>query len=303
MSMPTWITERLPDMTRSQFDRWQQLFEERTGNHIGWGHRSILQAGVVRRMRELGINEHDSYLELVNRPSSNMEWARLIEYLTVRETRFFRHLPSYDTAQEFIASLLASDRTRPIEAWSVGCSTGEETWSMAMLLSQMVSRQDRVIPFTVTGTDISLEALAHARRGVYSNSRLFGLDTALTDRFFQSVGSREVSICPRLKERVCFTRVNVLNLDRAPMGNMDLIFCQNLLIYFRRWRRITIIEQLVERLAPGGLLVLGPGEISQWSHPDLEPVGCEQVLAFRKKAQTAREKLLNSFSAMKAREE
>ncbi|MFU1924994.1 type 4 fimbrial methyltransferase PilK, partial [Klebsiella pneumoniae] len=73
-------------------------------------------------------------------------------------------------------------------------------------------------------------------------------------------------------------RLNVLDLAKAPWSGMDVIFCQNLLIYFRRWRRREILNRLAERLAPGGLLVIGVGEVVGWSHPELEPVADERVL-------------------------
>ncbi len=283
MPMPTWMTEPLPDMTREQFDRWQLLLEERTGNHIGWQHHTILQAGISRRMRELGIKEYDRYLELVNEPSSHLEWATLVEHLTVRETRFFRHQPSCDVARKYVEKWLENPANSSFEAWSVGCSTGEEAWTLAMLINQKVSNLDRVVRFGVTGTDISRDALVHARQGIYSGSRILNLSQGMKDRFFQSCGAGEVQVVDRLRERVCFARINVLDLDRAPMGNMNMIFCQNLLIYFRRWRRIDILEQLVKRLAPGGLLVLGPGEVTGWQHPGLKAVGNEQTLAYIKK--------------------
>lgn len=280
MPIPTWVTDRLPDLTRGQFERWQSLLEERTGNHYSWQHRSILQSGLVRRMRELNLRNYDEYLDLVNAPSSRLEWATLVENLTVRETRFFRHLPSCDVVRNYLDALLDRSDQSSVEAWSVGCSTGEEPWTLAMLVHNKVSTLNRVVRFGVTATDISLEALTHGRKGIYKSRDVSSLDPVSRERFFQKVGPDRVQVVERLRERVCFARVNVLDLDRAPMRNMDLIFCQNLLIYFRRWRRIAIIEQLVKRLAPGGLLVLGPGEITNWHHPELEPVGNDQTLAF-----------------------
>ena len=274
------MTDRLPDLTRGQFERWQSLLEERTGNHYSWQHRSILQAGLVRRMRELDLRNYDEYLDLINEPSSRLEWATLVENITVRETRFFRHLPSCDVVRNHLDALLDRSDQSSVEAWSVGCSTGEEAWTLAMLIHNKVSTLNRVVRFGVTATDISLDALAHGRKGIYKSRDISSLDSVSRERFFQKSGPDRVQVVERLRERVCFARVNVLDLDRAPMRNMDLIFCQNLLIYFRRWRRIAIIEQLVKRLAPGGLLVLGPGEITNWHHPELEQVGNDQTLAF-----------------------
>ena len=92
-----------------------------------------------------------------------------------------------------------------------------------------------------------------------------------------------MQVADGLRERVCFAHLNVLNLDQAPMDDMDLIFCQNMLIYFRRWRKRQIVNQLAGRLAPGGLLVLGPGEITDWHDPRLERVHFADTLAFRRR--------------------
>ncbi|HAO75371.1 MAG TPA: methyltransferase, partial [Pseudomonas sp.] len=87
-----------------------------------------------------------------------------------------------------------------------------------------------------------------------------------------------------LAARVCFARLNVLELANSPISGMDVIFCQNLLIYFRRWRRRDILNRLAECLAPGGLLVIGVGEVVGWQHPDLLPVANDRVLAFTRKS-------------------
>jgi len=90
-------------------------------------------------------------------------------------------------------------------------------------------------------------------------------------------------VVPSLAAQVCCARLNVLELAKAPMSGMDVIFCQNLLIYFRRWRRREILNRLAARLAPGGVLVVGVGEGVGWQHPDLVPVANDQVLAFTRK--------------------
>jgi hypothetical protein len=101
-------------------------------------------------------------------------------------------------------------------------------------------------------------------------------------RHHVGAGARVV-VAPDLAARVCVARLNVLELAKAPQSGMDVIFCQNLLIYFRRWRRREILNRLAERLAPGGMLVVGVGEVVGWQHPDLEPVADERVLAFTRK--------------------
>ena len=280
MSMPGWSVQPVPEMTPEQYDKWQNLLEGRTGNHFSWQRRSILQANLAGRMRELGLNDYDAYYQRVTAPDGSLEWTTLVERLTVHETRFFRHQPSFELMTSFLEQRIAEKQQSGLELWSVGCSTGEETWSLAMTVCQLLRQSEQVIRYSVTGTDISLKALAHARQGEYTRRRLGDLPTELQQRFFGDGSGEALKIGSLLRERVCFTRVNVLDLERAPMGNMDVIFCQNLLIYFRPWRRRIILGQLAERLAPGGLLILGPGEITDWTHSDLQQVNNDQVLAF-----------------------
>jgi chemotaxis protein methyltransferase CheR/type IV pilus assembly protein PilK len=88
-------------------------------------------------------------------------------------------------------------------------------------------------------------------------------------RYFEAEGERMQLAIASLRQRICFLQANLLEIERLPVLPMDVIFCQNVLVYFRRWRTKRVLDALVERLKPGGLLVLGPGEASQWQHPAL----------------------------------
>ena len=90
----------------------------------------------------------------------------------------------------------------------------------------------------------------------------------------------KLEIVPTLRDRICFTRLNILELAQAPIRDLDIIFCQNLLIYFRRWRRRDLLNLLAKRLAPGGMLIIGLGEIVDWNNPLLEPVPDDRVQAY-----------------------
>lgn len=172
----------------------------------------------------------------------------------------------------------------PWSLWSVGCSSGQETYSLAICAAEVLAGSERATAFGVTGTDISLNALSKSREAIYSAGKLEQVDAPLRERYFQKLPEGQYQIVPSLAARVCFARLNVLELGSAPMSDMDVIFCQNLLIYFRRWRRREILNRLAERLAPGGLLVIGVGEVVGWQHPDLVPVADSQVLAFTRKS-------------------
>jgi len=126
--------------------------------------------------------------------------------------------------------------------------------------------------------------LARARTGIYGERRLHNVPTAWKQKYFQSViGKKEWQITDALKKRIAFVQLNIMELDRVPLSGMDVIFCQNVLIYFRRFRKRDILANLATRLAPGGIMVLGVGEAVDWAHPQLVRIEYPDTLAFRRK--------------------
>ena len=154
---------------------------------------------------------------------------------------------------------------------------------MAIVAAEALRDSEQSELFGVTGTDISLNALSKARNADFGARRLEQMDAEFLERYFEPLGEGRYKVKTALASRVCFARLNVLELAKAPFSGVDVIFCQNLLIYFRRWRRREILNRLVERLAPGGLLVIGVGEVVDWQHPDMLPVADDRVLAFIRK--------------------
>ena len=284
MQSGVWALQPLVDMSTAEFCDWQALLEERTGVVINEQRRAFLQTNLTARMRELGVADYAAYYQQVtDGPRGAVEWSTLLDRLTVQETRFFRHRPSFEVLEQYLGERLRQGMTRPWELWSVGCSSGEEPYSLAITAAEVLQGSEYPAHFAVTGTDISLNALSKAREGQYAARKLEQMDAHLCQRYFATQVDGRFKVVSGLAGRVCCAKLNVLELAKAPMSGMDVIFCQNLLIYFRRWRRREILNRLAERLAPGGLLVVGVGEVAGWQHPDLIPVADERVLAFTRK--------------------
>lgn len=281
-----WALEPLADMSPAEFHDWQALLEERSGMVVSERRRSFLQANLSARMREVGAPDYASYYrQVTSGPRGAVEWSTLMDRLTVQETRFFRHPASFELLEGYLRHRLEQGPLeRPLALWSVGCASGEETYSLAMTAAEVLAGSESQNCFGVTGTDISLSALAKSRAAVYGARRLEQVEPAMRDRYFLSSPDDRFQVLPALAARVCFARLNVLELANSPVSDMDVIFCQNLLIYFRRWRRREILNRLAECLAPGGLLVIGVGEVVGWQHPELLPVANDQVLAFTRKS-------------------
>lgn len=285
MQSGVWALQPLVDMSATEFRAWQALLEERTGVVISEQRRAFLQTNLSARMRELGVADYASYYrQVTNGPRGAVEWSTLLDRLTVQETRFFRHRPSFEVLEGYLRGRLQQGLAKPWELWSVGCSSGEEPYSLAIGAAEVLRDTTQPEHFGVTGTDISLNALSKARDGQYGARKLEQMDADLCQRYFARQADGRFKVIPSLAARVCCARLNVLELAKAPMSGMDVIFCQNLLIYFRRWRRREILNRLAESLAPGGLLVVGVGEVVGWQHPELIPVADERVLAFIRKS-------------------
>ncbi|MBQ0746714.1 MAG: protein-glutamate O-methyltransferase CheR [Marinobacter sp.] len=281
----TWFLRRLPRMDETQLSQWQELLEHRTGMTLPAERRSFLETNLAIRMREIGCTSYQAYYEtIVSGPDAIREWSTLVDRLTVQETRFFRDPDAFRLVADYVLTRPREQfRKHALEAWSVGCSTGEEPYTLAMVLNECMSQLDLHPLYGVTGSDISLPVIEKARTGQFNARKLLGMEEHMKTRYFRTAERNTVEIVDSIRERVCFTRLNVLDLDKAPMHGMNIIFCQNLLIYFRRWRRRDIVKRLAERLAPGGLLVLGQGELTEWQPPGLQKVPSEHVLAWIKR--------------------
>ena len=204
-----------------------------------------LQARVRERAKALGIDEQDYVARL---DDDAVELARLVELLRVGETRFFRHQAQLDA----LATRVLPQLRTPVAAWSAGCATGEEAWTLAILLAE------RGLPFTLTASDLSPAALHKARRGAYPAARIEAdVPAPLVARYFRRVGDERV-LNDRLRPHVRFVEHNLLS-PLQPQA-LDLVLCRNVLIYFDEQKRAQVVQKLIRALAPNGWLLVGYSE-------------------------------------------
>ncbi|HQQ62866.1 MAG TPA: CheR family methyltransferase [Pseudomonadales bacterium] len=277
-----WSIQALPDLSEEDFTQWRRLLEERTGIHLVPQQKAFLQSQLTIRTRELGnISFAQYYQSLHEGLRSVVEWSTLVDRLVVKETSFFRHQPSFDFIRNYVNGRIANGSIgESFDVWSVGCSTGEEPYTLAMLINECFAAASLNSYWGITGMDISMPALSYAKQGIYSRRKLDMIPAELRSRYFTDYDQLRSQIAPAMRERVCFTSGNVIELKKMPMVKMDIISCNNMLIYFRRWRRRKILNSLAERLKKGGILIIGLGEIVDWEHPLLEPVANDSVQAY-----------------------
>jgi chemotaxis methyl-accepting protein methylase len=280
----TWSFKKSAALPEQQFFQWEKLLEERTGIQLAPQQKVLLQTQVSIRMRELDIREYDEYFNLVANGSNGLiEWQILVDRLVVKETSFFRHRPSLEFVRQFLQNRIDRKAVNDsFEMWSVGCATGEEPYSLAMVANDCFELAGRQPYFGVTATDISLPALNTARNGIYISHRVSSFVKGKCERYLQPLDEYHVQIKENIKKRGCFTQGNIIELKTAKIHKMEVIFCQNVLVYFRRWLRKDILNHLVRRLKPGGVLIIGLGETTDWQSSQVQRVANDEIQAYVK---------------------
>jgi len=285
---PKQISPQFPEMDNKQYAQWAALLEKRTGIRLPEKRRSFLVTNLAMRMREKGFSDFQDYFEHIhNGNDGKVEWDQLVHHLTVHETRFARHEATQELiCQKLLPQAKSECKKTPhtFNVWSVGCATGEEPYSIAMAIDEHMERIGCDYYLGVMASDISRSALAVGRTGIYSEQKLKAVPPHWVEKYFTPAQNGKYQINSDLRQRVCFHQANILDLGKMPIGYMDVIVCQNLLIYYDQPRRLNIVNKLVEYLAPKGVLVLAVGELINWSHPDMERFPFANTLAYRRKS-------------------
>jgi len=275
----------MPGMDDSEFERWASLLEKRTGVVVPLARKTFLVTSVRGRMRETGhTNFADYFSDLQKIPEGAIEWTTLVDRLTVHETHFFRHPPSFELiAKDWLPKATAAAQGA-LHAWSVGCSSGEEAYTLAMVLDRSIvaakTAKSPKVYFGVTATDVSLPALAVGRAALYPQQKIGEIPEDYREIYCEPLDGDTFRIVETLRKRVGFAQFNLLDVARAPLKRLDLIFCQNVLVYFARERRRELLAAFANLLKPGGLLVLGSGEVTNFAHAKLRRMENRNVLAF-----------------------
>jgi chemotaxis protein methyltransferase CheR len=258
------------------FQKFQKLIYAETGIWLGSSKTALLCGRLFRRLRVLDIDSLERYYECVAQPEQHEERSRMIDAITTNETRFFREPRQFEFLVQQVFSrwqVEAEHQMRPrrIRIWSTGCSSGEEPYSVAMLLAKHLSAESGW-DVRLLATDISTRVLEKARKGIYPIARSTELPKDLLHRFMlRGTGEREgeMKVKLEIQQMVDFRRMN-LNEDSALIeGPFEAIFCRNVLIYFDPASKRRALTNLYRHLMPNGFLFVGHAENLSGMSPQL----------------------------------
>jgi chemotaxis methyl-accepting protein methylase len=268
-----------------QYRLWAELLENKTGVRIAAHRDDFVRRQIVRRVNELGFDDVEDYFRQVSQPGiGTREWGVLLDRLLVKESQFFRHQASHDFFKDrLISHLQSAQQSQRYSVCSIGCSTGEEVYSLAMTAFDSYQVADQTPAFSIVGIDVSTEAIQAARQGAYSNRHLESVPEALRNNYFKVATDSSMAVKEELKKRVGFFVSNMFDQHCPAFASpLDVIFCQNVLIYLKNWRRRDLLNSFVEKLKPGGYLIVGPGELNDWQPEGLSRVAYPGIQAFEK---------------------
>jgi chemotaxis protein methyltransferase CheR len=249
--------------------------------------RSAISAILHERLDRTGHSSVGSYLAHVESTLGAVERQQLLDAVTIQETHFFRNLPQIEALRrDVLPDLLRRNRStgRPLTIWSAGCSTGEEPYTLAMLLVQLFE-ETGPFPVRIIGTDVSAAAVDVARTGVYSGRTIQLAEPGAVERWFDEHPDGSYSVAQPVRDLVEFRLQNLVT-DEPPFdtGEVDLVVCRNVTIYFGRETTTELVGGFHRLLAMGGYLLLGHAE-TLWQISDafsLLPVG--EAFVYRKDA-------------------
>lgn len=237
------------------FERVRGWLYERSGISLGQGKLSLVGSRLARRLRERGVDSFEAYLGLLADPTEGAERQCALDLLTTNETFFFREARHFE---HVAATLAAAARGRKFRAWSAASSSGEEAYSLAMVLAEALPTG----AWEILGTDISQRVLATAREGRYPLARAGGIPRQLLERYcLRGVGAQEGSflVSRELRSRTRFEALN-LNAPLPDLGAFDAIFLRNVMIYFDAETKQRLVAKIAPLLVPGGHLYIGHSE-------------------------------------------
>ncbi len=255
----------LPSLSAGDFNRLSEFVNARTGLKITDGKKSLFESRLQNRLRKLGLKDFGEYCEfLFSGEGIEAELQHMIDAVTTHKTDFFREADHFDFLADAVLPKLAETPGRSsIAAWSAACSTGEEPYTIAMVLSEYRQKAGRDLNFTVLATDISSGVLQAAIRAIYREDQILPIPVHLRKKYLlrsKERSKRLVRMAPGLRAMVSFSPLNLIDGDFGGIEPADIIFCRNVVIYFGRDVQKKILWRICGKLAPDGYLFMGHSE-------------------------------------------
>ena len=240
------------------FEKFARIAYREAGIYLPPGKEPLVAARVAKRIRALGLSSEKEYLKLLEGDTTGGEVAEFLDVISTNFTKFMREEDHFEVLKKWAGSFLERGGTR-LKVWCAAAATGEEPYSIAITLLEAFG--ETALTFRILATDISKTALSKAGEGVYREEALHPLSKSQKARYFTKEtdprGERVYRVRAEVKEKILFRRLNLAVPPYPMKGPLDVIFCRNVMIYFRNPTRQAITGEAERLLSPGGLFIIG----------------------------------------------
>ncbi len=273
-------------MTDKQFGELRKIIYTRSGIHFPDGKKYVLESRLGHRLAELELEDFDQYIAFLTMgPYQTDEFQEMFNRITINETSFFRNEPQLEIFEkEALPRIIEARRstTKRIRIWSAACSTGEEPYTLAILLHRSLGVRLMDWHVEILGTDISEKALTTAAEARYTDYAMRTTPALVKQRYFSQDGPYW-NLQPSIRSMVNFELHNLKDrLAAKRHGHWDIIFCRNVMIYFDDTMKQQVLRMFADQLADNGYLFIGHSETIRASDAPFEPLPIPQGFCYQK---------------------
>jgi chemotaxis protein methyltransferase CheR len=254
-------------LSDADFRRLSAFIESELGIRMPATKRVMLESRLQKRLRKFGFDSYKAYVDFVfSEEGRESELINMIDAVTTNKTDFFREAEHFDyLVSKILPAAEARDGAgiaRPFDLWSAGCSTGEEPYTIAMVLEERRCLEPR-FSYRIFASDLSTQVLDKAREAVYEASKAEVVPMSFKKKYMLRSKAQDKSLVrmkPEIRSRVSFARINFMDDSYPVAETFDVVFCRNVIIYFERAIQEAILKKLCAHIRPGGWLILGHSE-------------------------------------------
>jgi chemotaxis protein methyltransferase CheR len=272
-------------MSAAQFERLRKIIYDRSGIHFPENKKYVLESRLSRRLMDLEVDDYDQYVSFLTMgPYKDDEFQEMFNFITINETSFFRNEPQLEVFEKRALPALLEARAgvKRLRVWSAACSTGEEPFTIAIMLHRTLGIRLADWTIEILGSDISEKALSVAAEGKYTDYAMRSTSPLIAQRYFRKEGLYWV-IDPGVRSMARFEVHNLKDrLAAKRHGKWDAIFCRNVMIYFDDAMKKQVVGTFAEQLADDGWLFIGHSETLRGVSDAFEQVNVPQGFCYRK---------------------
>jgi chemotaxis protein methyltransferase CheR len=255
---------RVIAISDKEFIQLRDLIQTRFGINLTDQKRSLLVGRLQKLVHKLNLPTFSAYYDYLNNDKTEGSLGELVNLVSTNHTYFNREKEHFNyfsqTALPAVIDKLKREKRKDLRIWCAGCSSGEEPYTLLMLMMEYLGAEYSSWDAGILATDISDRALAIARRGTYALDRVMQLPEPLRRKYFSSVSHNKMAIVDKIKKEVTFRRFNLMNTTFPFKKPFQMIFCRNVMIYFDSETRIKVVKKILDSLKLGGYLFVSHSE-------------------------------------------